>query len=57
MTASPTEPDDTPQVLEGTDVEIDAADLDVDEKPATSDPDEMTGDGSFGGAGGPGGAG
>ena len=51
--------DDTPQVLEGTDITADPGDLEVaeDEKPATTDPDEMTGDGSLGGAGGPGGAG
>ncbi len=49
-----TNPDDTPQVLEGTDVEIDAQDLDVDEKPATTDPEQMTDDGALGGAAGQG---
>ena len=54
-----TQPDDTPQVLEGTDISADPNDLEVPEedKPATTDPEELTDDGHMGGAGGQGGAG
>ena len=44
-------------MLDGTDVTIDPQDLDVDEKPATTDPEELTDEGRLGGAGGQGGAG
>ena len=52
-----TSPEDTAPVLDGTDVTVDPQDLDVDERPATSDPDELTDEGRLGGAGGQGGAG
>ena len=54
-----TQPDDSPQVFHGTDIEVDPDDLKVDEetKPATTDPEELTDDGRLGGAGGAGGAG
>lgn len=44
---------------EGTDITVDASDLEPDEKPATSDPEQMNEDEALGGVGGgsPGGAG
>jgi len=47
---------DTAPVLSGTDVTADPDDLDTDEVPATSDPEQLT-DADLGGAGGQGGAG
>lgn len=47
-----TQPDSTPQVFEGTDVEVDPTQLEADDEPASSDPEEMTDDGSMGGTGG-----
>lgn len=52
-----TQPDDTPQVLEGTDVRADPDNLEVADLPPTSDPEAMTDQGTLGGAGGHGGAG
>ena len=52
-----TNPDDAPQVLEGTDVQADPQDLDVEEKAATTDPAQMSEDAALGGAAGQGGAG
>ncbi|CAA9354632.1 MAG: hypothetical protein AVDCRST_MAG07-3273 [uncultured Frankineae bacterium] len=52
-----TSPDQTPPVLEGTDISADPDDLDVQDKPATSDPEALTDEGRLGGAGGQGGAG
>ena len=52
-----TQPDDTPQVLDGTDITADPQDLEPEHKPATTDPEELTDDGRLGGAGGAGGAG
>ena len=53
-----TQPDDTPQVLDGTDITADPQDLeDTEHKPATTDPEQLTDDGALGGAGGAGGAG
>ena len=52
-----TEPDDTAPVLDGTDITADPADLEVEERPATSDPEQLTDEGRLGGAGGQGGAG
>ncbi len=52
-----TQPDDSAPVLGGTDISADPDDLDVQDKPATSDPEELTDEGRLGGAGGQGGAG
>ena len=54
-----TQPDSTPQVFDGTDIEVDPKDLEPQDehKPATTNPDEMTDEGRLGGAGGQGGAG
>ena len=55
-----TQPDDTPPVLEGTDISADPQDLDTPPdaaRPATTDPEQLTDDGALGGAGGQGGAG
>ena len=52
-----TQPEDSSQVFHGTDIEVDPDELDVDHKPATTDPEELTDDGRLGGAGGAGGAG
>ncbi len=52
-----TTPQDSPQVFEGTDISVDPKDLDVQDTPATSDPEQLTDDGKLGGAGGQGGAG
>ena len=51
------EQSDTAPVLDGTDVSADPADLETPDVPATSDPDEMTGDEDLGGVAGQGGAG
>ena len=51
------EPNDTAPVLDGTDVSADPDDLDVQDLPATSDPEQLTDEGRLGGAGGQGGAG
>ena len=48
---------DTAPVLDGTDVSVDPADLETEDTPATTDPEQMTDDGALGGAGGAGGAG
>jgi hypothetical protein len=48
---------DSPPLGDGTDITAEGQDLESADTPATSDPDEMEGDGSLGGAGGPGGAG
>ena len=49
---------EAPSSHEGGDVVVDPADLEADPPvPATSDPDEMTDDGTLGGTGGQGGAG
>ncbi len=50
------QPDSAP-VLDGTDISADPADLEVDDRPATTDPEQLTDDGALGGAGGAGGAG
>ncbi len=52
-----TQPQDSPQVFEGTDISVDPEELEVEDKPATTDPEELTDDGELGGAGGTGGAG
>lgn len=52
-----TEPDDVQQVLDGTDISADPDDLEVEDPPATVDPEQMTDDGRQGGVGGQGGAG
>jgi hypothetical protein len=52
-----TQPQDSPQVFEGTDISVDPEKLDVEDKPATTDPEELTDDGRLGGAAGQGGAG
>ena len=52
-----TTPEDSPQVFQGTDIEVDPSELETEDEPATTDPDEMTDDGDLGGTGGPGGAG
>jgi len=52
-----TTPEDSPQVFEGTDISVEPSDLETEDKPATTDPDEMTDEGNMGGAAGPGGAG
>ena len=44
-------------VLDGTDVTADPADLEPADRPATSDPEQLTDEGRLGGAGGQGGAG
>jgi hypothetical protein len=48
---------DSPPLGDGTDITAEGQDLESAATPATSDPDEMDGDGSLGGVGGPGGAG
>lgn len=48
---------DSPPIADGTDITADGQDLEPADTPASSDPAEMEGDGSLGGAGGPGGAG
>ena len=57
--SEPSAPDqtDTAPVLDGTDISADPADLEVDDRPATTDPEQLTDDGALGGAGGQGGAG
>ena len=57
MTAPDDQPTDTAPVLDGTDVGADPANLDVEDRPATTDPEQLTDDGALGGAGGQGGAG
>ena len=52
-----TQPQDSPQVFEGTDIHVEAADLEEPPTPATTDPEEMTDGGELGGTGGQGGAG
>ncbi len=53
-----TQPQDSPQVFDGIDIEISPEEVEAnDDEPATSDTDEMSGGGEFGGAGGEGGAG
>jgi hypothetical protein len=52
-----TTPEDSPQVFEGTDISVDPSELETEDTPATSDPEELTDDGKLGGAGGQGGAG
>lgn len=52
-----TTPQDSPQVFDGTDIEVDPSDLETEDVPATTDPEELTDDGSSGGVGGQGGAG
>ena len=52
-----TQPDDTAPVLDGTDVTADPDDLEVEDRPATTDPEQLTDEGRLGGAGGQGGAG
>lgn len=52
-----TQPDDTPTVIDGTDISADEVDLENADTPATTDPEELTDDGAMGGAGGQGGAG
>ena len=52
-----TTPEGSPQVFEGTDISVDPDELEVEDRPATSDPDELSDDGRLGGAGGQGGAG
>ena len=45
-----TQPEQSPQVFDAVDVEVDPADLDEPtEEPATSDPEKMTDDGAMGG--------
>lgn len=53
-----TQPQDSPQVFDGIDIEVAPEEVEVnDDEAATSDTDEMSGGGEFGGAGGEGGAG
>ena len=52
-----TQPDKHPPVLDGTDISVDPDNLETDETPATSDPEQLTDGGELGGAGGQGGAG
>ena len=49
-----TQPEDSPQVFDGTDIEVSPQDLETEETtPATSDPDQMRGgDDELGGTGG-----
>ena len=54
---STSEQSDTAPVLDGTDVSADPDDLEVEDRPATTDPEHLTDDGAMGGAGGQGGAG
>jgi hypothetical protein len=51
------QPSETAPVLDGTDVSADPDDLEVEDRPATTDPEQLTDDGALGGAGGQGGAG
>jgi hypothetical protein len=51
------ETNDTAPVLDGTDVGADPADLEVEDRPATSDPEQLTEDDDLGGVAGQGGAG
>ena len=48
---------DTAPVLDGTDVSADPADLETEDTPATTDPEQMTDDEALGGVAGQGGAG
>ena len=60
MTSPAPEPTDSRSPIgEGTDITVDASDLEPAEKPATSDPEQMNEDEALGGVGGgtPGGAG
>ena len=52
-----TQPEDSPDVAAGTDVEVDPQHLDVPDKPASTDPEQLTDDGRLGGTEGQGGAG
>lgn len=54
-----TQPAGRAPIAQGTDITADSADLEPDEKPATSDPEQMNEDEALGGVGGgqPGGAG
>ena len=54
---SPEAAPDSAPVLDGTDVSADPDDLETDDLPATSDPEQLTDGGELGGAGGAGGAG
>jgi hypothetical protein len=47
-----TQPQDSPQVFEGTDIHVEAADLEEPPTPATSDPEQMEGGDALGGTGG-----
>jgi hypothetical protein len=57
MTAPDDLTNDTAPVLDGTDVSADPDDLEVGDRPATTDPEQLTDEGQLGGAGGHGGAG
>ena len=52
-----TTPEDSPQVVEGTDIKVEPGDIEPEHEPATTDPEEMTDGGELGGTGGQGGAG
>ena len=57
-----TQPDDSAPVLDGTDIsadpeQVEEQEIDPQDRPATSDPEQLTDDGRLGGAGGQGGAG
>lgn len=52
-----TQPEDSPQVFDGTDIVVDPEGLDEGQQSATTDPEQLSDDGEMGGAGGQGGAG
>ncbi|MEX2291212.1 MAG: hypothetical protein WD794_12905 [Mycobacteriales bacterium] len=52
-----TQPDSTPQVSEGTDITADPDNLETEDRPASTDPEQLTDDGRLGGVAGTGGAG
>lgn len=56
MTAPQDQPADTAPVLDGTDVAADTDELETEDRPATSDPEQRT-DADLGGVAGQGGAG
>lgn len=47
-----TNPEDSPQVFDGIDISVDPDELEKGDTPASSDPEQMAGDGGLGGTGG-----
>ena len=47
-----TQPPDSPQVFEGTDITVDPDELETPDEPATTDAEQLTDDGGQGGVGG-----